>query len=277
MSVIIIINIRPQSISTFAITLGSMRHFVLLLLSILLAAAAMPANGQDAKYWLAQTASDYQNGSNSLALQDIDEYLDLNATDLWAWNFKANLQLKMNKYRDSVDSFDQIIKLNPSDAKAYNDRALILSGALRQDQEALDSLDQALQINPKSASSWYNKGMILEKQGSHDDALQAFGEATTLDPSLDKAWYQQGIVLAKSGRYNKSLQSLDQAIKINSKNADAWSAKGEVLMAQNSGQDALASFEKAISLEPSNKDFQEKKNEALTKLGQAPEKRLEFS
>ena len=51
-----------------------------------------------------------------------------------------------------------------------------------------------------------------------------------------------------------------------------WSAQS---VAQQ--KEALASFEKAISLEPSNKDFQEKKNEALTKLGQEPEKRLEFS
>ena len=76
----------------------------------------LPAMSQDANYWLAQTESDYNNGSYSLALDDIDEYLEINSSDLWAWNFKANLLIKMKRYSDAVDSFDQIIQLDSSNA-----------------------------------------------------------------------------------------------------------------------------------------------------------------
>lgn len=269
---------RPQPISTSYNTLYSMRHIALHLLTISLA-IVMTGTGQDADYWLAQTASDYRNGTYSLALQDIEEYLDLNSSDLWAWNFKANLLIKLKRYHEAVDSFDQIIQLDPSSSQAYNDRALILSGALRQDQEALDSLDEALEINPNDANIWYNKGIILEKQKRYNDSLDAFGKATTLDPSLDKAWYRQGLVLGMMGRYNDSLQYLNLAIEQNPKNADAWNTKGLFLMELNSSEDALICLEKATSLDPSNRDFLNNRNEALMAVGRQPEKKvvLDFS
>ena len=114
-----------------------MKSIALFLLAFSLV-TILPAMSQDANYWLAQTESDFNNGSYSLALDDIDEYLDINSSDLWAWNFKANLLIKMKRYSDAVDSFDQIIQLDSSNAQAYNDRALILSGGMRQDEEALD-------------------------------------------------------------------------------------------------------------------------------------------
>jgi tetratricopeptide (TPR) repeat protein len=137
-----------------------MKTIVLLLLAISLV-TVLPAMSQDAKYWLAQTQSDYNNGTYLQALDDIEEYLNINSSDLWAWNFKANLLIKMKRYSDAVDSFDQIIKLDSSNAQAYNDRALILSGNMRQDEEALNSLDTALQIDSGNANTWFNNGMVL--------------------------------------------------------------------------------------------------------------------
>jgi hypothetical protein len=57
-----------------------MKPIAFLLLAFFLVAIP-PALSQDANYWLIQTHSDYNNGSYSLALQDIDEYLDLNSSE----------------------------------------------------------------------------------------------------------------------------------------------------------------------------------------------------
>ena len=197
-----------------------MKTIALLLLAFSLV-AVLPATSQDANYWLAQTQSDYNNGTYSLALDDIDEYLAINSSDLWAWNFRANLLIKMKRYSDAVDSFDQIIKLDSTNAKAYNDRALILSGGMRQDEEALNSLDTALQIDSNNANIWFNKGMVLEKVKRYSEALEAYGKATTLDPSLDRAWYRQGHVLMLTERYEESLPSLEEARKLNPSYSEA--------------------------------------------------------
>ncbi len=271
---ILSISNRPQAISTSSNTLGSMKSIAFLLLAFSLVTIP-PAVSQDANYWLIQTQSDYNNGSYSLALQDIDEYLDLNSSDTWAWSFKANILRIMKRYSEAVDSFDQLILLDGSNAQAYNDRALILSGGMRQHEEALNSLETALQINPNNANYWFNKGMILEETERYAEALVAYGQAATLNPSLDTAWYRQGWILAKQGSYNESLPLLDKAIELNSKNADAWNTKGLVLMELNSTE-AQSCFEKATALQPSNRDFQQNRQKVLGGMEKEPEKTIEF-
>jgi tetratricopeptide (TPR) repeat protein len=193
-------------------------------------ATILPATSQDANYWLIQTQSDYKNGSYSLALQDIDEYLEQNSSDTWAWSFKANLLIKMKRYSQAVDSFDQLILLDGYNSQAYNDRALVLSGGMRQNDEALNSLETALKINPNDANFWFNKGMVLETMGRYSEALNSYRQSAALNPSLDKAWYRQGCLLATQGRYNESLPLLNKAIQLNSRNADARNTKEFVLM-----------------------------------------------
>jgi tetratricopeptide (TPR) repeat protein len=244
--------------------------FLLLVFSL---AIIPPAMSQDANYWLSETQNDYNNGSYTLALQDIDEYLGVNSSDTWAWSFKANLLIKMKRYSEAVDSFDQLIRLDGSNAQAYNDRALILSGGMRQNDEALNSLETALKINPNDANFWFNKGMVLENMKSYAEALEAYGKATALNPSLDRAWYRQGWLLAAQGSYKESLPLLDRAIELNSQNADAWNARGLVLMELNSTDEAQSCFEKATALQPTNKDFQ---NNRLG-MKKEPERTVEFN
>jgi len=252
-----------------------MKYIAFLLLAFCLATIS-PVVGQDANYWLSQTQSDYNNGSYSLALQDIDEYLDLNSSDTWAWSFKANILRVMKRYGEAVDSFDQLIKLDGNNAQAYNDRALILSGGMRQHDEALDSMETALQINPADANYWFNKGMILEKTERYAEAQEAYSQAATLNPSLDMAWYRQGMIQAMQGSYNESLPLLDKAIELNSKNADAWNTKGLVLMELNSTEEAQSCFEKATALQPANQNFRNNRQEAQEGTEKKPEKTIEF-
>lgn len=227
--------------------------FLLLAFSL---AATLYAAGQDANYWQVQAHSDYQNGSSFLALEDIDEYLAIKPNDTWALSFKANLLIEMKRYGEAVDSFDELILIDPGNAQAYNDRALILSGGLNQYEEALASLEAAIEIDPNNANYHFNKGMILEAKESYDEALRYYGQATTLNPSLEVAWYRQGLVLKDQGRYNDSLSSLSRALDLNSNNAAAWNEKGLVLIELGSMAEAVSCFESATAIEPSNQEFQ---------------------
>ena len=253
-----------------------MKSISFLLLAFCL--AAMPsASGQDAGYWQAQALSDHQNGSSNLALEDIDQYLALEPDDLWAWIFKANLQKEMKQYSEAVDSFDQIIRIDPGNAQAYNDRALLLSGGLSQHEDALDSIKRAIEINPGNANYHFNMGIILEAGESYDEALQSYGQATALNPSLDVAWYRQGLVYKDMKRFNESVSSLSRAVELNVNNADAWNEKGLALMELGSRNEAASCFERAAAIEPSNWQFQ--KNLEMAKGGSdlQPERMMQFN
>ncbi len=207
---------QPQPISTYSNTFESMKPIASLLLAILM--LAIPAMSQDAEYWISQTKSDYYNGSYALALDDIDQYLKINQTDIWGWNFRANLLLKMEKYQEAVESFDTVIALDSSNAQAYNDRALILSGGLNQDEEALASLVAALQIEPLNANIWYNRGIVTEKMERYNESLLAYEKAIDLNEGLDRAWFRKGYVLRMLGRNDEALESFRKAAQLDPAN-----------------------------------------------------------
>lgn len=266
---------QAKSISTSCNTLGCMKSITFLFLAFCL--AAMPsASGQEASYWQAQALSDHQNGSSILALEDIEEYLALEPDDPWGWSFKANLLKDMNRYSEAVDSFDQIIRIDPGNAQAYNDRALLLSGGLNQHDDALDSIKKAIEINPGNANYYFNMGIILEAQESYDDALQSYSQATTLNPSLAVAWYRQGMVYKDLEKIDESLSSLSRALDLDASNADAWNEKGLALMDLGSRDEAVSCFERAAAIEPSNLEFQN--NLVMAKGGSdmQPDRIMEF-
>jgi tetratricopeptide (TPR) repeat protein len=184
-----------------------MKYLAILILALGL---AWIADGQDAAYWKAQTASDYANGSYFLALDDIDSYLEQNSNDIDGWNTKADILLKMKRYGEAAECFDQIIELDGSNAKAWNDLGIVQAGALNDPEEGLASLDRALEIDPNYAHAWYNRGLVLEKMQDYNRSLESFTRATTLDSSLTKAWLHKGRVLEAMGDNDAAALAFNQ-------------------------------------------------------------------
>jgi tetratricopeptide (TPR) repeat protein len=119
-----------------------MKYLALLVLALSL---AWTADGQDAAYWLGQAARDYSNGSYSLAIDDIDNYLEQNSSDVNGWNIKASILLKMERYNEAAECFDQVIEMDSSDAKAWNDKT---SFAELGEQGGIRIADGAFGIDP---------------------------------------------------------------------------------------------------------------------------------
>ncbi len=219
-----------------------MKHLALLILALSL---AWTAGGQDEAYWLTQAARDYSNGTYPLALDDIDNYIEMNSSDVNGWITKADILLKMKRYRDADECLDQVIMLDESNTVAWNDKGLILAGALGDLDGGLEALNRAVDIDPTSANSWYNRGLVLEKMERYEEALESFTRATEQNPSLSNAWLHQGEVLMKLGDSQAAASAFDRVTELEPENKDAWMSKGSALQALGRGQEAMEAFAKA--------------------------------
>jgi tetratricopeptide (TPR) repeat protein len=243
-----------------------MRNPALIALATL-AALSIAAAGQAPDYWRDQATRDYYNGSYSLALQEIEEYLSTNGNDVTAWNSKGLILTKMKRYDDAVEAYDHALSLDGSNLDALINKGLILQGALGDSSGAIESLRRAVKIAPQNGQAWYNLGLVLESIESYDQSLMALQNATNLDPSLAMAWYHQGRVLATMESYNASLAALEEATRLDSRNAAAWNEKGLVLMKLGRVWDALDAFQEALNIDPANKEAAENKLKAEEALG----------
>ena len=68
------------------------------------------------------------------------------------------------QFDEAIDSFKQLLKINPHYAEAYNNMGVALKD--KGDPEAaIDSYKQALNINPDYAEAYYNMGVALKDKG----------------------------------------------------------------------------------------------------------------
>ena len=76
-------------------------------------------------------------------------------------------------------SYEEDVKANPDDAKAWYNRGCSLI-VLDRHEEALESYDKVIQLQPDDADAWYNRGVALVNLGKHDEALESLKRAVEL-------------------------------------------------------------------------------------------------
>jgi tetratricopeptide (TPR) repeat protein len=87
------------------------------------------------------------------------------------------------KIEQALDCFNQAVEADPSSAKAWNNRGVIL-GELSRTQEALESYNRAIEVDPSCARAWYNRRIELVKLGRFDEAVESLEKTRELDPDL---------------------------------------------------------------------------------------------
>lgn len=173
------------------------------------------------------------------------------------------------KYNESVESYDEAIKLDPNLAEVWYNKAMALAEQARYD-EAIDAIEGAIRIDPNDDKAWTNKGAYLRLQGEYDGALKAFDEAIRINPNNTLAWKNRVMSLealnktaeadaayakarAKNGpvepqtaedlinkaenlnrqlKFDEAIETCDQAIKLDPKNATIWVEKGDLFRIQ---------------------------------------------
>ena len=163
------------------------------------------------------------------------------------------ISFKLKDYKNSADFISKAIKVNPSDAEAYNNQSLVLK-KLNKYEEAIESLNQAIKIKPDFIQAYNSRGHLLVELDQLDAALENFNKAVEINPNYAEAYNNRGNILNKLNRFTESLKSYDKAISINSNFAEAYNNRGGVQKDIKLYEDAHESYEKAIKIN-SNLDF----------------------
>src|SRR5258708_59623 len=95
------------------------------------------------------------------------------------WLEEGNAFHSLKTYDEPLHAYRQAIRLDPSDAIAWNNKGLAL-GKLKRYEEALAAYEQVLRLDPNHADTWNNKGFALEKLGRSKEAQQCYEKARQL-------------------------------------------------------------------------------------------------
>ena len=184
-----------------------------------------------------------------LALRSWDDVIKIKPNNAEAYNNKGNILFLLENYEAAIESFKEAIKIKPSYADAYNNLGNPLWRQKKID-ESLQSYKKAIEINPNHPEAHNNLGMGLHKLKKYETAFQSYENAIRIKPDYAEAHYNKGNLLFELEKIDKSLESYDTAIKLNPNYAEAYFNKGTVLLAANVNDEALENFKKVLNIKP---------------------------
>jgi serine/threonine protein kinase/predicted TPR repeat methyltransferase len=155
--------------------------------------------------------------------------------------------------RASLAKYNQTIEINPKDANAYVDRAVLKASKLNDTSGAVADCDRAIQLDPNHAKAYLLRGVLkADKLNDTKGGLADYDRAIQINPDYDTAYFIRGAL--KTDKLNDTqgaLADYNRAIQINANYVDAYVNRGVLKTNKlNDGQGALADYNRAIQIDP---------------------------
>ena len=227
----------------------------------------------------------------------------------FAWKVLGVIYAQTGRLQESVAPMRKCLELEPMDAEAYCNFAIVLQDLARFD-EAEASYKQSVALQPDEGRSHYNLGNLLRAQGRLDEAAASYMRSAELlfepakahvnlgnifqlcgqlddaevsyrlavaaDPHLAEAHYNLGLSLQKLSRLTESGECYRNAIALNPNYAEAHNNLASVLMDEGKLEDAEASCRRAIAAQPDFEDAHYNLANALKASGKLNEARASY-
>ena len=160
-------------------------------------------------------------------------------------------KLDQFNYQESVEDFNQAIRLDSKYTEAYFKRGYVYTW-LRKYSEALVDFNQVIAIDPNYLDGYLNRGWTQISLQNNQAALEDFNRAIRLNPNYAITYAHQGMAYLKLGKYEEALESSKQAIRLDPNNSYAYSIQANIFNALKDYQSAIKVSSMAISIDPDN-------------------------
>jgi len=186
-------------------------------------------------------------GDRERALADFSESIRLNPSDAHAFNGRGAVQ---KDFGQAIADFDEAIRLDPSYAKAYYNRGVAWSGRGETDN-ALSDFNEALAFGFADARLYHDRGAAWFAKGDMDKAIADYTQALQLAPRLAQASYGRGLAWYEKGDMDRAIADYDDAIRANPDYGPALGARcwARAIEGTDLGK-ALDDCNRAIELDP---------------------------
>ncbi len=134
------------------------------------------------------------------------EYLD-------AHRMFADAMMQLGHLQEAEKHYAQVLRLDPTDARALNGRAVAFHRAGRL-EEAVRHYKEAIRHHPHQALSQNGIAMALHRLGRLDKAIHHYTEAIRLHPDRPDTYVDLGTALAQAGRLREAVPHLKKALAL---------------------------------------------------------------
>ncbi len=161
----------------------------------------------------------------------------------------ASELIAMGKVAEGIAHYNEVIRLNPSDARAHNNLGVLLENQGKFD-EALAQYREAIRVAPDFSLAWNNLGSLLGRAGRYEEAIANFEKAIESDPEHEDYQYNLAVQLANAGRTDEAIERYTKALQLNPDDARAQNNLGLLLAARKQYDEAERHYNEALRAVP---------------------------
>jgi tetratricopeptide (TPR) repeat protein len=180
-----------------------------------------------------------------MSSQDIQNQVN----ELWA---QAHQYQVVQRWRESIDCYSQIIQLAPNFVPAYVERGLLLQEFMRDLHRAKSDYETALRLDPQFGMAYYGRSWVKSSIGDFEGSLEDAKKGLLLD-SKNAGMYFRRIATAYQGlkRYDEAIETYNEAIRLNSDRDEGTIYNRGLCYSTMKKYDlALADFNHCLELDP---------------------------
>ena len=153
------------------------------------------------------------------------------------------------EYEAAVAYFDEAVRLDPRNARAFYGRGLARY-SVRDFESAAHDYDESIRLDPSEASVFLSRGMLRFQKREVEEAIADYTESIRLDPKSTHAYQKRGDAWLFGKEFEKARADLEEVVRLDPDNAKAYLQIGLAQKELESPDQALASLSEAIRLDP---------------------------
>ncbi|MBI5359800.1 MAG: tetratricopeptide repeat protein [Planctomycetes bacterium] len=174
-----------------------------------------------------------------------------------AWQVIGYAYKDLSMFDKAFDAFSNAIKLTPTLAYSYYERADITAFKRGQLNESIPDFKKVIELDPNSHIGWFARGEIARNLAwnghdlkKYDEAIEAFSKAIELYPDYTFAYNQRGWAHSQKGDWQNALTDYDKEVSLLPDNPQALNNRGSAYQQLRYFDEALADYSKALQIDP---------------------------
>jgi len=183
-----------------------------------------------------------------------------------AYYEEGQIMLQRRDFERAMESFDQALKLDNTNADIFAARANLyyiignqqIRRALQQGKltdsmrgpfvQSMRDYTSAIQLENDNVSFYQARGIVFRVLGEYDKALSDFNKVIQAQPNNFSIYDRRAECYADMADYPKALADLDKALKINPKDRLNAYFRGVIFARQGKYNEALEKFDEASKI-----------------------------
>jgi tetratricopeptide (TPR) repeat protein len=189
-------------------------------------------------------------GEFEMAIADFDEAIRINPNMSAAYALRARaLYASVSRIIGIGENFSGVVSFTTGGQTTSEQRRIY--------ERAVADFTQAIRLDPNNAKIYNERGGVYDNMGDFDRAFTDFTQAIRLDPNYAIAYSNRALVYVHMGDLDRAIADYNQAIRLDSNHHAAYDGRAEAYYFMRDYDRAIADFTQAVRLNPNHPESYE--------------------